>query len=118
MVSVYTRSPLGSCMVETDIEGGGGTMSLNGVPFIIQKILSVSEWLHLYSNVLYAPNKGTTTTGGEGTSMKSEKRNQKYNQVMTSMFIHLYTVTTAHIASFVRLISSKPGTNFCKAHWN
>ena len=48
MVSVYTRSPLGSSMVGSDIEGGGGTMSLNRVPFIIQKIFSVSECLHLY----------------------------------------------------------------------
>ena len=63
-------------MVGVDIEVGCGTMSTNRVPFIIQKILSVSEWLHLYSNVLYAPSKGTATTGGEGTSMKSEKRNQ------------------------------------------
>ena len=48
MVSVYTRSPLGSSMVGSDIEGGGGRKSTNRVPFIIQKILSVSECLHLY----------------------------------------------------------------------
>ena len=79
MVSVDTRSPLGSSKVEVDIEGGCGTMSTNRVPSIIQKVLLVSEWLHLYSYVLYVPNKGTTTTGGEGTSMKSEKNKVNSN---------------------------------------
>ena len=48
MVSVYTRSPLGSSMAKADIIRGCGTMSLNRVPLIIQKSLLVSEWLHLY----------------------------------------------------------------------
>ena len=48
MVSVDTRSPLGSSKVEVDIEGGCGTMSTNRVPSIIQKVLLVSECLHLY----------------------------------------------------------------------
>ena len=55
-------------MVSVGIEAGRGKILLNRVPFITQKSLSVSEWLHLYR---YVPSSVITTIGGEGVSIKS-----------------------------------------------
>ena len=68
MVSVDTRPPPGSGIVLEDIKRGGGMISFSRVLFITQRILSVSEWLHLY---IYISSSVTATSGGEGTSMKS-----------------------------------------------
>ena len=96
MVSVDTHPPSGSGIMLEDIKRGAGLISFTCMLFIIQKILSVSEWLQLYTYIL---SSVTATSGGEGTSIKSSitpgKSHRESIQIILTILYSLCQLTVS-----------------------